>query len=77
MPKKRCPKSYSGWPLHKARAVHNGNHGPRHPAVHQLHGAASGHPAGLLFVAGLWVASKLIHTASKPWTCETCRHQFS
>jgi hypothetical protein len=28
-------------------------------------------------VAGLWMASKLMHATSKPWTCEMCHHQFS
>ena len=42
-----------------------------------VHGAIHGHPLGLLLVAGCWLASRLVHRASKPWTCKMCHLEFA
>lgn len=51
------------------------NHKSGHVGLHQLHGAMSGHPAGLVFVASMWGVVKVVHAFSKPWSCK-CGHNF-
>ncbi len=62
--------------VHKDHEMRHKNHVVAHGLGHQLHGVAAGHPAGALVIAGLWVASKLIHSVSKTWNCERCHHDF-
>lgn len=73
-----CPKC-GAIAIHKDHEMHQKTHTAVHAGGHQLHGAMSGHPVGLLVVAGLWAVSKAIHLASHTWTCSNrkCGHEFS
>jgi RNA polymerase subunit RPABC4/transcription elongation factor Spt4 len=74
-----CPKCGSSDVVHKDHLMKEKTHMCLHHGGHQLHGAMAGHPVGLVVVAGLWAASKVIHVLDKPWTCKNpkCGHQFS
>ena len=71
-----CPKCGSANLGHKDHDMKQMNHAVKHHGSHQAAHAISGHPAGLIFVAGCWVAMKAIHAIAKPWTCKSCDHRF-
>jgi hypothetical protein len=72
---KRCPSCGSTETKHKDDSFKEVNHRAGHIGVHQLHGALSGHPGGLMIVGGLWAAAKVVNAISKPWSCK-CGHAF-
>jgi hypothetical protein len=75
---KACPKCGSTEDVvHKDHLMKEQNHAAVHHGGHMLHGAAHGHPAGLVVVAACWVASRLLHRVCKPWTCRFCGHDFA
>lgn len=74
---KPCPNCGSSNVRHKDEDMHRMTHSAGHLGTHQAAHAVKGHPAGLLFVAGCWAAGKLVHSLSKPWSCQNCHHDYA
>jgi hypothetical protein len=72
-----CPKCGSSDVVHKDHRRKELNHSALHHGAHQLHGAVSGHPVGLLILAGCWAFGQFTHLIDKPWRCKKCYHEFS
>jgi ribosomal protein S27AE len=75
--RKPCSKCGSLDTKHKDDDMKELSHKAAHVGLHQVHGAMSGHPVGLMLVGGMWAATKLVHTFANPWSCKKCGHSFS